>query len=568
MIFIGVHLGSYLHYRRLLRRDGIRIKKGRMKLLQRVSDELHLRKRISIITYTEADSPMLIGFRQPVLVLPAETYSDEALYYILKHELIHFIRHDVYWKLLFVLANAVHWFNPVVWFMHREAVVDMELSCDERVVSGADRKSKNAYTETLYTTLQRKCNRKQPLSTQFYGGKRIMQKRFRNILRHSVKRNGFSVLVSTAVLMIGAGLLIGCSASNKDRPGQSKIPDGSTEQTEDSFADRRNADAGGLVTDGYVGDGYSIYVPDDDWEQYKPDMWRSVHNDKICFWVTCYENRNLETVRNELGEAQALLPVTESGRENEMEGQIGDMITRARLIEQAEADCVWAVFYSYPEEAIEGAGARLQVITDTFSVQRSDSGYMELWELDDSAYEAGSNVLVFQNGLQLVLPEAWLGKTMLEISASGPSDTKQGTPETVTENRLSVYEKNNAEAYYGGELFHMFYVGKHVNDDFSFDAEQPFCIYGNKAAKNYRVLGVYSQDEQEYALIYAKYPEGGYDENDRNVAPDDPELQKDYQDLYALVDDVEIITDRMPGFTKCDVKDLDWLYIEGLSDSN
>lgn len=568
MIFIGVHLVSYLHYRRLLRRDGIRIKKGQMKLLQRVSGELHLRKRISIITYTEADSPMLIGFRQPVLVLPAETYSDEALYYILKHELIHFIRHDVYWKLLFVLANAVHWFNPVVWFMHREAVVDMELSCDERVVSGADRKSKNAYTETLYTTLQRKCNRKQPLSTQFYGGKRIMQKRFRNILRHSVKRNGFSVLVSTAVLMIGAGLLIGCSVSNKDRPSQSKVSSGSTEQTEDSFADSRNTDAGGLVTDGYVGDGYSIYVPDDDWEQYKPDMWRSVHNDKICFWVTCYENRNLETVRNELGEVQALLPVTESGRENEMEGQIGDMITRARLIEQAEADRVWAVFYSYPEEAIEGVGARLPVITDTFSVQRSDSGYMDLWDFDDSAYEAGSNVLVFQNGLQLILPEAWLGKTMLEISASGPSDTKQGTPETVTENRLSVYEKNNAEAHYGGELFHMFYVGKHVNNDFTFDAEQPFCIYGNKAAKNYRVLGVYSQDEQEYALIYAKYPEDGYDENDRNVALDDPELQRDYQDLYALVDDVEIITDRMPGFTKCDVNDLDWLYIEGLSDSN
>lgn len=35
---------------------------------------------------------------------------------------------------LSMLATAVHWFNPVVWLMQREAAVDMELACDERVV--------------------------------------------------------------------------------------------------------------------------------------------------------------------------------------------------------------------------------------------------------------------------------------------------------------------------------------------------------------------------------------------------------------------------------------------------
>lgn len=231
-----------------------------------------------------------------------------------------------------------------------------------------------------------------------------MQKRFRNILGRSVKRNGVSILLCTIVLMIGTGLLIGCSVSEKDRPSQSIEPDGSTgpevnsaadgveePDMEKALLDQRDTEAEKApesletalpesitltyIMEGepeeqtaslYAGDGYAIYVPDDDWEQYSPDMWRFVHNDKICFWVTCYEQHDLETSKNEIGDTYALLPVTESGRENEMEGQIGDMITRARLIDQKDLNRVWALFYSYPEEAIEGAGARLSVITDTF----------------------------------------------------------------------------------------------------------------------------------------------------------------------------------------------------------
>ena len=290
VIFACIHLCSYLHYKRLLVRDGIRINNLRtdlqskqsvqndtvvMKLLQEVCGELHLRKKISVVKYAGADSPMVTGFLQPVLVLPAESYSDEALYYILKHELVHFMRNDVYWKLLFVLANAVHWFNPVVWFMHREAVGDMELSCDERVVSGADRKSKHAYTEALYTMLQQKYTRKHPLSTQFYGGKYIMQKRFRNILGRSVKQSGFFILVVTAALMIGGGLLIGCSVSEIDQPGQSTEPDGSTtvqfgnppaESPEPALPESTTLT---YIMEGepeeqtaalYAGDGYYIYV--------------------------------------------------------------------------------------------------------------------------------------------------------------------------------------------------------------------------------------------------------------------------------------------------------------------
>lgn len=213
LLFIAVHLFSYAHYKRLLMKRGTVIEDERvLRQIARLSEELHIRQSIPVIRYPDASSPMVIGFINPVLVLPQARYRLEELFFILKHELIHLKRKDVYFKLLLTIANAVHWFNPLIWLMQKEAVVDMELSCDEKVVQGTEFTVRKAYTETLFSTLHRKCGRKTVLSTQFYGGKQVMKKRFQNILMRANKKNGFFVLLGAVVLAIGMGTLIGCSA--------------------------------------------------------------------------------------------------------------------------------------------------------------------------------------------------------------------------------------------------------------------------------------------------------------------------------------------------------------------
>lgn len=104
--------------------------------------------------------------------MPDEEYSAEELHFILKHELVHLKRGDVCLKLLLTTANAIHWFNPLIWLMRKEATVDMELSCDERVTQGADYAQRKACTETLLSTLHKQCTKRTVLSTQFYGGKK------------------------------------------------------------------------------------------------------------------------------------------------------------------------------------------------------------------------------------------------------------------------------------------------------------------------------------------------------------------------------------------------------------
>ena len=195
--------------RRLIKRGRAAENPVLLEQLRELSRELGIRKQVSLLVYANASSPMIIGFWKPLLVLPGEEYTQEESFYILKHELIHLRRHDVFVKFLLLMARDFHWFNPVVYLMHREAVVDMELACDEAVVRGGSFDQRQAYTETLMSTLHRQQGGGFLLSTQFSGSKRIMKKRFQNILSKAKKRNGVILFVVILLLTVTVGTMVG-----------------------------------------------------------------------------------------------------------------------------------------------------------------------------------------------------------------------------------------------------------------------------------------------------------------------------------------------------------------------
>ncbi len=217
LLFISVHLVSYFHYKHQILKKGKVIKDNDvLRLLLKLKHELHINCTVSVIEYPKAASPLLIGFCNHILVLPKEQYNSEELFFILKHELVHLKRGDIYFKLLFAVANAVHWFNPLIWIMQKEATVDMELSCDERVTQGTDYATRKAYTETLLSTLHKQNAKRTVLSTGFYGGKQIMKKRFKNILAKKRKKNGVAVLICAIMLAVSLGTLVGCSITKEN----------------------------------------------------------------------------------------------------------------------------------------------------------------------------------------------------------------------------------------------------------------------------------------------------------------------------------------------------------------
>ena len=78
--------------------------------------------------------PLVVGLLRPRILLPERELSPEQWEGVLTHELVHWRRHDLWIKWLAVLARAVHWFNPAVWWLVCRLEQDCELSCDEQTV--------------------------------------------------------------------------------------------------------------------------------------------------------------------------------------------------------------------------------------------------------------------------------------------------------------------------------------------------------------------------------------------------------------------------------------------------
>ena len=102
-----------------------------------IKDSLHLKENIYLSE--KIISPAVYGIIKPRIVLPA-LYKDRNIDYIILHEKTHIRSFDNLWRMIAFIIVAVHWFNPLCWIFLKEFLADLELSCDERVLTklGAD----------------------------------------------------------------------------------------------------------------------------------------------------------------------------------------------------------------------------------------------------------------------------------------------------------------------------------------------------------------------------------------------------------------------------------------------
>ena len=176
--------------------------------------EMGLKKAPPLRFSRAVDSPMAAGLFRPCLLLPGEPVEARELAFILRHELTHYRRRDLWYKLLLLAANGMHWFNPLAWLLRREAERDLELTCDDAVVAGRDDEERRAYSEALLSSIHRqKGLSRAALSTHFYGGKEVMMERFRNILGNRGRKWGGLVLAIALLATVAAACALGVKPS-------------------------------------------------------------------------------------------------------------------------------------------------------------------------------------------------------------------------------------------------------------------------------------------------------------------------------------------------------------------
>ncbi len=170
-------------------------------LLDRAGTGMGLTHYPNVLLTGIVQSPMLIGFRKPTIVLPYKLYGENELVMILRHELTHYKHHDLWYKLILLCANALHWFNPLVWLMNRQAGRDVEQVCDDYVVDGMDMDYRKAYSMTILNTMA--SQKGVALSTHLSKDAQNTKKRFAGILQPKTYKKGIAVFAAVLILAVG-----------------------------------------------------------------------------------------------------------------------------------------------------------------------------------------------------------------------------------------------------------------------------------------------------------------------------------------------------------------------------
>lgn len=165
-------------------------------------------------------SPFVTGLVRPVIVLPPGETEAGALRCVLRHELYHIRRGDLWVRFLALAARVVFWFDPLVWRLGRQIVEWSELACDEAVTAALDRGERRLYGQVILKAALRSAEGAGAWTTAL-AAPEAMKRRLMRMLNGREMKRGTKTAAALVLAVIVAG---GCAlAAGTCRPGAEKV---------------------------------------------------------------------------------------------------------------------------------------------------------------------------------------------------------------------------------------------------------------------------------------------------------------------------------------------------------
>jgi beta-lactamase regulating signal transducer with metallopeptidase domain len=129
-----------------------------LNLLEDCKQEMGVFTPLALLETATIQSPALLGFIRPRLLLPEGligSFSLTELRYVFLHELGHLKRGDILLNWLMAVPLVLHWFNPLVWYALLRIRSDGEAACDAIALSHAREGENQPYGQTIIKLLER-----------------------------------------------------------------------------------------------------------------------------------------------------------------------------------------------------------------------------------------------------------------------------------------------------------------------------------------------------------------------------------------------------------------------------
>lgn len=153
------------------------------------------------------------------------SYDQEELRFILSHELTHYKRRDLWYKMLLLAVNTIYWFNPALYWMRSQAERDIENLCDGSVVAHCTREGRQSYSRLLLKTAAYQ-NHVPYLAASLNDSTLIFKERIRYMRNLQQMKSRMYIPVILTAAMMSVHLLVG-TAVTEAGAGSQQQPDGS-----------------------------------------------------------------------------------------------------------------------------------------------------------------------------------------------------------------------------------------------------------------------------------------------------------------------------------------------------
>ncbi|MDW8800462.1 M56 family metallopeptidase [Clostridium sp. A1-XYC3] len=179
-------------------------------LLQQCKKEMKVKGDISIIINNENKAPYLLGLLKPKIFIFSgiiDEFSMKEIRYIFLHELAHVKRKDILINWTIILVQAIHWFNPVIWYALNRMKLDCEIACDETVLNSISFTERVSYGETIINLTKMFFNNRLAPGVTGMINKSELKRRIIMISKFSkksIKRTVITILVT--LILAGVGL--------------------------------------------------------------------------------------------------------------------------------------------------------------------------------------------------------------------------------------------------------------------------------------------------------------------------------------------------------------------------
>lgn len=179
--------------------------------IQTISKEINQKFKnpvaVRVVQIPQILSPMITGMVRPTVILPNVAYTDQELTYILKHEVEHYYRHDLWLKMAVELFACIYWWNPVAYLVKKQVVTAFEMANDIDITQTLGEHEKLEYLSCLLKTAKSNYVAPSNVSLCFVGGNHSnLKRRFDVIMKFGVvhKVRAYALINLSVIFLLSA----------------------------------------------------------------------------------------------------------------------------------------------------------------------------------------------------------------------------------------------------------------------------------------------------------------------------------------------------------------------------